>query len=126
MSDIVKIRVPETLTIKLPTVDAHGNPHTREVSFFRFLEDSIFSDGAKMGRSATDIRRCTKVLDAFEAAKPGDVVNVPIEVWLKMNMVAEEPSGGWNPFYARQFMTFIDAVQNAGEENGLIPLEPGI
>lgn len=128
MSKLRRIFIPEDLTVKMMAqYKLDGEPLTRRVTFFTFLEDNIFSDGAKIGKKATEVRKALKALDEFEQAQkradakfkqsgawPTDVyVDLTEEMWGQLNSICDEPSGGWSPFYFKQFLRFIDAIMSA-------------
>lgn len=123
------IPTPATMEVRLHgTYDPNDNfkMRTKKTTFFDFLEENIFADRTHMGKKTSEIHEATQVLMSFKDKAAGDYVDIDGSMWSKMTAVCEEgpDSGGWSPWYNRQFAPWLSAIKDAKEAPPPPPPKP--
>lgn len=102
----------------------------REFSTFIWLEDPRAYTSEHDGKqSVVKLRRWQKVIDAFEAAEPGDWISLEDEDYATLKTIVEAPQRQFQVGHTRialACMPFVDAVLGAKNEKPAVVAEKAI
>lgn len=74
-------------------------------------------NGKPFGEDGKTLRMSLKIEKRFEDTDVGDVVHLDDEEWKKLCEATEKVEGGFNTPIAKLFISFMDAVKDATEED---------
>lgn len=103
------VTIPSDITLK--------NPRTKELSkdtksFVSYAYEVWFND-PKANTGPLKLRAWMKMVDAFDATKPGDVVELQETDYEALKAVVEAPGTVYPPLFAIQLDAFSAAVLDA-------------
>jgi len=107
------ITIPEDLTLGQ---DEKGEPVTQP--FQAWLSSSPLNSKA-FGASGKTLRQSVAIEARFKDKKPGDTVPLEEEEYTLLSGAVETPEGGFNTPIAKLFLSFMDAVADATDEEAV-------
>lgn len=84
-------------------------------TLYRFLLTYVF-DRPEWRKPLSRARRGGKILDAFEGAQPGDIVELTDAEWRETKTTLESDNFEIPQFYGRQLLPLADAILDASDK----------